>query len=135
MPFRLACFSDAMMLVTHWDGRVTVGDLARGYDAYRQHPEVDHVTKHLQDLRSVEDLAVFRDGLMMLADVVRQDSASRAIPCMTAFVVRDVRFLSELLNYAADLSRAPALTARVFDDLAVSLTWLGVSPDFDIVSI
>lgn len=67
---------DLQLLHVGWSGHVTLGSIARGYEAFSGRPEAGRVTRGLHDLRGIENLSLFQSGVDSLGEMIRTDAAN-----------------------------------------------------------
>ena len=128
MALNYQYLDDLGLLSIHWQGRLTLGDLARAFETLSADPAVRSAQISLSDFSEVESMSIFHFGLDMLRQVIG-DQAGVPLeerPHHSAIFIDDRRVLSELVNFATMLNRIPHLHVKVFEDKAEAIAWLGL---------
>lgn len=112
-----------------WTGRLSLGELAKGYAEYTALPGVEQTTRSLNDLRQIDALEVYPGGLSALAEVIDRDMAEYTAPHRAVFLLPEDRALSDILSFAEHLNARSGMSVRVLRDLAAALDWLGLPAD------
>lgn len=131
MTLNYSHLSDVGLLLLHWRGKLTLGDFAKAFETLNGDPAVTSVTMSLSDFSEVDSLALFHSGLDLLREVIGDETRVllAETPHRAAFFIGDRRLLSDVLNFATMLNRIPHLHAKVFEDKAEALAWLGLPDD------
>ncbi|WP_323767631.1 hypothetical protein [Antarctobacter sp.] len=129
MPLDLTFFPQWKFVHVDYFGRATVGDIVRGYSDMLAHPEAGHLSFSLNDMRGLEGLNVFYDGMMHMAKTVSSDAAQRSEPLAMAVVANQRNMMPILTDYCAQVSRAGTARCGLLSDIADAVDWLGLSRD------
>lgn len=125
MPLTLTLFPQWDFAHFDYAGRVTVGDIARCYDSLMSAPEALELRHALHDMRALNELSVFYDGMMQMARTVSVDTALRAKPLDIAIVSVQTDWLALLTDYCAEVSRSGIARCALFPEVPTALHWLG----------
>lgn len=98
----------------------------RSYADMLTHPEVGKLRYALNDLRGLEDLNIFHEGMMHMAQTISTDAAERPAPWEIAIVASRRDMMPLLTDYCAQVSRAGTTRCQVFADIHVAVDWLGL---------
>ena len=107
-------------------GTITAPDVARNYNMARTLPGA-HLVRHvLVDLRRVETLQAYFDGMAVVADLISTDGEDQPEPWDVALVSDRTGHLPLLLDYASRVRRSGLMRCEVLRDLPTAVRWLGL---------
>lgn len=125
MPLDLTFFPQWNFVHVDYFGRTTVGDIVRSYSDILAHPEADSLRYSLNDMRGLNALNVFYEGMSLMASTISSDAAERRVPWEIA-IVNDKRGIMPILtDYCAQISQGGKARCGLFHDVAGAVDWLG----------
>ncbi|WP_417205784.1 hypothetical protein [Antarctobacter sp.] len=127
MPLDLTFFPQWKFVHVDYVGQATVGDIVRGYSDMMAHPEAGQLRFAINDMRGLEGLNVFYDGMMHMATTVSSDAAQRPEPLALAIVAHQRNMMPILTDYCARVARAGTARCGLFSDIPAAVDWLGLS--------
>ena len=83
----------------------------------------------LNDMRELDSLNVFHEGMSQMAEAISSDAAQRANPWEIAIVAHQRAMTPILTDYCAQISQKGSARCALFSDVPEALDWLGVDPD------
>ncbi|SNS90456.1 hypothetical protein [Antarctobacter heliothermus] len=129
MPLDLTFFPHWNLVHVDYFGCATVGNIVRSYSDMMSHPEAGRLRYAINDLRSLENLNVFYEGMSHMARTISADAALRPAPWEIAIVSTQRGMTRILTDYCAQVSRAGTARCGLFSDIPAAVDWLGVSRD------
>ncbi|MDA7423489.1 hypothetical protein [Thalassococcus lentus] len=129
MPIISKIMHEHRLLYMDHSGVITATDVADNYHQFRKMPGAHHVRFVLADLRHLEGLRAYFDGMTSVAHIIVADGEEMEEPWEIALVSDDTGQYPLLLDYASQVRRSGKLRCEVLPTLERALDWMGLAQD------
>lgn len=110
-------------------GVITATDVADNYHAFRTMPGAHRVRFVLADLRYLDGMRAYFDGMASVAHIIVADGEEMDEPWEIALVSNDTGQYPLLLDYASQVRRSGRLRCEVVPTLERAVNWMGLPAD------